>query len=268
MKKFRHKKSLGQNFLHDKNIINKIVSASELNERTLVIEIGPGEGALTEELLKAAGKVVAVEIDKDLIPILEDRFGRKVQVINADILKIDLRKLIDNSNGGFDKIMVIGNLPYYITSPIIMKIMESGVEIDELMFMMQKEVAERIISAPGCKEYGAISVAVQYYSEVEKVMNVSREVFIPKPNVDSCVVRFKIRSKPAVAVKSEKLFFAVVKAGFAQRRKTLLNALSSVWSKDILREVFTAVEIDSMRRAETLSLQEFASISDAVEDRI
>ncbi len=272
---FRLTKSLGQNFLTDKNIIDKIIGGSEITGDDLVIEIGPGIGVITYEASQVARRVIAVEIDGNLIPILQETLSERdnIQVINADILKTDVNRIIEEARAADPEIKgvkIIGNLPYYITTPIIMKLLEEGVAADGITVMMQKEVADRIKAAPGTKAYGALSVAVQYYCEVESVANVPKEVFVPQPKVDSTVLNLKIRKYAAVEVKDRDLFFAVVKAGFGQRRKTLSNSLMGV--KNITREmVFEALEaagIDSSRRAETLNLEEFAELSNQVALRL
>ncbi len=272
---FRLTKSLGQNFLTDKNIIDKIIGGSEITGDDLVIEIGPGIGVITYEASQVARRVIAVEIDGNLIPILQETLSERdnIQVINADILKTDVNRIIEEARAADPEIKgvkIIGNLPYYITTPIIMKLLEEGVAADGITVMMQKEVADRIKAAPGTKAYGALSVAVQYYCEVESVANVPKEVFVPQPKVDSTVLNLKIRKSAAVEVKDRDLFFAVVKAGFGQRRKTLSNSLMGV--KNITRGmVFEALEaagIDSSRRAETLNLEEFAELSNQVALRL
>lgn len=267
---FKFSKSLGQNFLTDKNIIDRIVEGAGIGPEDLVIEIGPGIGVITYEAAQLAKKVVAVEIDKSLLPILDKTLGEfdNVRVINEDILKLDLNSVIAEEEGRNVKIM--GNLPYYITTPIIMKILEDGVKADSITIMMQKEVADRIKAAPGSKVYGALSVAVQYYCTVDKVVNVPRSMFVPQPNVDSIVLRLNIRKEKPVELSNEKLFFDCVKAGFGQRRKTLLNSLQNIKgvTKEIIVESLQAAGIDAGRRAETLDLEEFAMVANEVNKRI
>lgn len=272
---FRLTKSLGQNFLTDKNIIDKIIEGAGITGEDLVIEIGPGLGVITYEASQVARRVIAVEIDRNLLPILQETLAERdnIRIINQDILKTDLNRVIEDARAEEPKIKgvrIIGNLPYYITTPIIMKLLEDGVNADVITVMMQKEVADRIKATPGTKAYGALSVAVQYYCEVESVVNVPKEVFVPQPKVDSTVLNLKIRQSAAVEVKDRDLFFAVAKAGFGQRRKTLGNSLMGV--KNITREiVFEALEaagIDSSRRAETLNLEEFAELSNQVALRL
>ncbi|QHI72203.1 16S rRNA (adenine(1518)-N(6)/adenine(1519)-N(6))-dimethyltransferase RsmA [Aminipila terrae] len=273
---FRLSKSLGQNFLTDKNIIDKIIEESFIGENDLVIEIGPGIGVLTAEAAEQAGKVIAVEIDKNLIPILKDTLSQydNVEVVNRDILKSDLNEMIAQSsliNGkSVNSVRIIGNLPYYITTPIIMKILEDGVKADSITIMMQKEVADRIKAEAGKKAYGALSVAVQYYCTVSHVANVPKEVFVPQPKVDSTVIRLDIRKEKPVKLKDEKIFFQCVKAGFGQRRKTMLNSLTGVCglSKEQVGQVMESIGIDSGRRAETMNIDEFANLANSVYDKI
>lgn len=266
---FRLSKSLGQNFLTDKNIIDKIIDATDITDEDLVIEIGPGIGVLTKEAACLAKRVIAVEIDRNLIPILKDTLCEfdNVEIINQDVLKTDLNQLISDS--GCSGVKIIGNLPYYITTPIIMNLLEKQVHADSITIMMQKEVADRIRSGPGTKAYGALSVAVQYYCTVSAVAAVPREVFYPAPKVDSAVLRLDIRKDKPVSLLDERMFFRCVKAGFGQRRKTLLNSLSQLgdFSKDAIRESLLAAGIDEKRRAETLSLEEFAALADQLYKR-
>lgn len=268
---FRLTKSLGQNFLTDKNIIDNIIEASNIGENDLVIEIGPGIGVITKEAAAKAGSVIAVEIDKNLIPILQETLADEtnVKIINRDILKTDLTAVIEEEKKTFpqmESVRIIGNLPYYITTPIIMKLLEDGVPADSITVMMQKEVADRIKAAPGNKERGALSVAVQYYCQVVKVTDVPKEVFVPAPKVDSTVLRLDIRKEKPVELKDDKLFFKAVKSGFAQRRKTLLNSLASGTGlgKDKIGQILEEAGIDPGRRAETLDIDEFAKIANGM----
>ena len=272
---FRLTKSLGQNFLTDKNIIDRIIEGSGITEEDLVIEIGPGIGVITYEASQVAGQVIAVEIDKNLIPILQETLEGQdnIRVINRDILKTDVNEIIEEerrNNSEIKGVKIIGNLPYYITTPIIMKLLEEGVRADSITAMMQKEVADRIKASPGTKAYGALSVAVQYYCEIESVVNVPKEVFVPQPKVDSAVLNLKIRKEKPVDLRDREIFFAVVKAGFGQRRKTLSNSLMGV--KDITKEIVTAslqaAGIEPARRAETLNLEEFAELANQVALRL
>lgn len=267
---FRFSKSLGQNFLTDKNIIDEIVDGAGIGQEDTVLEIGPGIGVITYEAAQLAKKVIAVEIDKSLLPILAETLSEydNVKVINEDILKLDINKLIEDE--GMENVKIMGNLPYYITTPIIMKILEEGVKASSITIMMQKEVADRIKAGPGTKAYGALSVAVQYYCTVDKVASVPRSVFVPQPNVDSVVLRLNIRSEKAVKLDNEKLFFDCVKAGFGQRRKTLLNSLQKVngVDKKIVMQSLASAGIEESRRAETLTIEEFALIANEVNKRL
>lgn len=269
---FRLSKSLGQNFLTDKNIIDEIVASAQINPNDLVVEIGPGIGVITTEAAKYAKKVIAVEIDKNLIPILKETLEgqENIEVINQDILKTDVNSLIDSCSENFTGVKILGNLPYYITTPIIMKLLEDGVKADSITIMMQKEVADRINALPGTKAYGALSVAVQYYCTAEAVVNVPKEVFIPQPKVDSTVLRLQIRKEKPVLLENREMFFKCVKAGFGQRRKTLLNSLMGIdgITKEIVRKALDEVGIDSSRRAETLDLKEFAELSNEIFSRL
>lgn len=263
---FEFSKGLGQNFLTDKNIIDKIVSSTEATREDLIIEIGPGIGVLTYEAAQCAKKLIAIEIDRRLLPILYYTLSEfdNVEVINEDVLKVDINEIIKESK--CKGVKIIGNLPYYITTPIIMYLLESHVKADSITVMMQKEVADRIKALPGSKNYGAITVAVNYYCDVEIVANVSKESFVPAPKVDSTVLKFIIKKKKDVEVINESLMFRCIKAGFGQRRKTLLNSLSTmgIASKNDLEKMFINIGIDGKRRAETLSLEEFALIANAL----
>lgn len=267
---FSFKKSLGQNFLIDTNILKRIVDFAELTkEETGAIEIGPGIGALTEQLARASKKVVAFEIDQRLLPILAETLSpySNVKVIHQDVLKADVAKVIDEEFADVKDIMVVANLPYYVTTPIIMKILEEHLPIRGIVVMLQKEVADRISAKPGTKDYGSLSIAIQYYTKAETVMIVPKTVFVPQPNVDSAVIRLTKLEQPAVNVKDEGFFFQVTKASFAQRRKTLLNNLTSQLpdGKEKKGDITAALNtsgIDPGRRGETLSLEEFARLSD------
>lgn len=268
---FQLSKSLGQNFITDRSVIEKIVDGSDVGENDLVIEIGPGIGVLTAEAAESAAKVIAVEIDKKLIPILKETLADydNIEVINQDILRTDLNEIIrkEREAGSFKgDVKIIGNLPYYITTPIIMDILEKGVEAESITIMMQKEVADRIKSEPGGKIYGAISVAVQYYCEVELIASVPKEVFIPRPKVDSSVLKLSVRKEHPVELLDEKSLFACIKAGFGQRRKTLLNSLTGVYGlpKEEVKNILENAGIDPVRRAETLNIKEFADIANGV----
>ena len=262
---FTFQKKFGQNFLIDPHVLDKIIRAAEITEDDFVLEIGPGMGTMTQYLACAARKVVAVEIDKALIPILEDTLSDydNARVINNDVLKVDIAKLAEEENGG-KPIKVVANLPYYITTPIIMSLLESRLPIERLVVMVQKEVALRMVAKPGTKDYGALSVAVQYYTKPDIVLDVPPKSFLPAPAVTSSVIRCVLRDKPPVDVVDEKLFFRVVKAGFAQRRKTFANTMKTTGlSKDRIEELLAKANIDGQRRGETFTLQEFADVANA-----
>ena len=268
---FNFSRNLGQNFLIDKNIIDKIIAGTEIGPQDTVLEIGPGMGVITAEAAAQAKKVIAVEVDKSLLPILAETLAGcdNVRIINEDILKLDIDKIIAEETAGGGEAKVIGNLPYYITTPIIMKLLEETT-VKSITIMMQKEVADRIKAAPGSKIYGAISVAVQYYCQVEKIADVPKTVFIPQPQVDSVVLRLVRKEEPGVGVLDKGIFFACVKAGFGQRRKTLLNSLQTIrgTSKAMIEESLAAAGVEAGRRAETLSLEEFGKISNEVYKRL
>ncbi|WP_240421499.1 16S rRNA (adenine(1518)-N(6)/adenine(1519)-N(6))-dimethyltransferase RsmA [Paenibacillus periandrae] len=261
------KKSLGQNFLVDPNILHKIVSSADLDENKGVLEIGPGVGALTQQLAKKAGKVVAIEIDQRLLPLLTETLAgyAHASVIHGDILKVDLQALFQEQYKDFAQVSVVANLPYYITTPIIMKLLEEKLPLENIVVMIQKEVASRMSAKPGGKEYGSLSIAVQYYCEPEVVTIVPKTVFIPQPNVDSAVIRLKVREKPAVEVEDEAFFFDVVQASFVQRRKTIYNNLAVRYftkeTKGQLEAILLEAGIDPVRRGETLSMEEYAHLS-------
>ena len=264
---FKFKKKFGQNFLTDGNILRKIVEAADLKPTVCVIEVGPGIGALTEYLARAASKVVAYEIDTTLIPILEEVLEPypNVRVINEDILKADVGSVMASDLSEVDEVAVVANLPYYITTPILMGLIEARLPIDRYVVMMQLEVARRLSASPSTKDYNALSIVVQYYCDVQIAINVPRDVFIPAPNVDSAVVVLKRKSEPSVMVKDEAFFMELVHASFKQRRKTLLNNLASHFerlTKDEIIDLLTTVEIEPSVRGEALTIQEFAKISD------
>ncbi|MEH7304492.1 16S rRNA (adenine(1518)-N(6)/adenine(1519)-N(6))-dimethyltransferase RsmA [Neobacillus drentensis] len=266
---FSFKKSLGQNFLIDTNILKKIVSFADLTENSGAIEIGPGIGALTEQLARTSKKVVAFEIDQRLLPILKDTLSPypNVEIIHNDVLEADVAGVMAEKFTDITDIMVVANLPYYVTTPIIMKLLEEHLPIRGIVCMLQKEVADRISARPGTKEYGSLSIAVQYYTEAETVMIVPKTVFVPQPNVDSAVIRLTKREKPAVTVTDEAFFFQVTRASFAQRRKTLLNNLTSQLpegkqKKEEILQALSTCGIDPARRGETLSLEEFGRLSE------
>ncbi len=261
-------KKLGQNFLVDSNAISQIVDSANLSKDDMVIEIGPGLGTLTSMLLEKAGKVIAIELDDRMVKILNDRFllYDNFELINDDVLKVNLPELILN-NSTFKHVKVVANLPYYITTPIIMKLLENRLNIDSITIMIQKEVAERIVAIPGSKLSGAITYSIYYYAEPEKVTLVPNTSFIPSPEVDSEVIKLNIRSVPPVDVKDEKLFFNVIKASFMQRRKTLTNGLVNggiVKSKLEAIDLLKSLGLDEKVRGEELSLEQFANLSNAL----
>lgn len=264
---FAFQKKFGQNFLIDEGIVNKIVREAGVTKDDFVLEIGPGIGTMTQLLCEQAGGVAAVEIDTNLIPILKETLAEydNVTIINEDILKVDIKKLAEEKNGG-KPIKVVANLPYYITTPIIMGLFESNVPIDSITVMVQKEVADRMQVGPGTKDYGALSLAVQYYSKPQVVINVPPECFIPRPNVGSAVIRLTRYKEPPVKVKDEKLMFKLIRASFNQRRKTLANGLNNSLEINFSKEEITAA-IESLHkgpsiRGEALTLSEFAALSD------
>ncbi len=268
---FTFKKSFGQNFLTDTNILQKIVDTAEIDKNVNVIEIGPGIGALTEFLAESAAEVMAFEIDDRLVPILADtlRDFDNVTVVNQDILKVDLAQYIAEFKNPDLPIKVVANLPYYITTPILMHLIESGIPFSEFVVMMQKEVADRISAQPNTKAYGSLSIAVQYYMTAKVAFIVPRTVFVPAPNVDSAILKMVRRDQPAVEVQDEKFFFKVSKASFVHRRKTLWNNLTSYFgkseeTKDKLTAALERADLSPSVRGEALSLEEFARLADAL----
>jgi len=266
---FTFKKSLGQNFLIDGRVLDKIIAAADLDKSKGALEIGPGIGALTERLAQHAGTVVALEIDRRLIPILDEVLAPydNVRVIQADVLKTDLRRIWEEHFAGCLEVSVVANLPYYITTPIVMKLLEERLPVRHIVVMVQKEVARRMAAGPGSKDYGSLSIAVQYHCTAELVTEVPPGAFVPPPGVDSTVIRLTRREAPAIRVTSEKRFFRIVQAAFAQRRKTIVNNLSVLAGKDRKAEIAALLEkigINPERRAETLSLEEFASLEGAL----
>lgn len=270
-KGFRFSKSLGQNFLIDEDVLDRIVEGSGVDGSTYILEIGPGFGTLTQRLCAVAKKVVAVEIDDMAADILSENLAEcdNLKIVRGDILKIDLNKLIDDEFGDDAKIKVVANLPYYITTPILMMLLEGDYPIDSITVMIQKEVAERLSATPGGKEYGAITLSVQYRCTATPVAIAPPSSFMPPPKVTSEVIRLDLRDKPPVEVNDEKMLFKVIKAAFAQRRKTLLNTLSNSrsfkMSKDEISKMLLSLGIEPQRRGETLSIEEYAKISDNIE---
>lgn len=268
---FSFKKSLGQNFLIDPNILRNIVSHANLTKDSGAIEVGPGIGALTEHLARAAKKVVSFEIDQRLLPVLEDTLSPydNVKIVHSDILKADVAQVIEEEMSGIEDIMVVANLPYYVTTPILMKLLNDRLPIRGFVVMMQKEVADRITARPGTKEYGSLSIAIQYYCTAEVAMVVPKTVFMPQPNVDSAVIRLIRHEQPPVEVIDEDFLFEVTRASFAQRRKTILNNLQSglTEGKKNKEAILAALEkagIDPSRRGETLTIEEFGCLADAL----
>ena len=296
-------KNLGQNFLIDDNVVNTIVSSAHINENDLIIEIGPGLGTLTARLLEKAGKVIAIELDDRMVNILQDRFQfyNNFELLHQDVLKVDLKQLIENEQqqrslelnqklekdkeiknelepeliqspemnnelGSEEKkynVKIVANLPYYITTPIIMKLLESSLPIESITVMVQKEVADRLTAIPGSKNTGAITYCVFYYSEPSETLQVLNTSFIPAPEVNSEVIRLKIREKPPVELENDELFFKIIKASFTQRRKTLLNSLANngIASKEVIKKMLFDLKLNESIRGESLTIEEFAKIS-------
>ena len=275
LKKYNTKanKRLGQNFLINDNAIQEIVNAAGISAEDLIIEIGPGLGTLTSKLLEKAGKVIAVELDENMIKILKDRFKlyENFILINEDILKIDLKKLIEENLNDLKNVKIVANLPYYITTPIIMKLLEDRLNINSITVMVQKEVADRIAEKPGEKLSGAITYSVNYYAIPEKVTLVGKESFIPSPEVDSEVIKLNIRKEPPVKVENEEMFFKLIKVSFMQRRKTLLNALTNsglITNKEKLKQVLEKMNLDLNIRGEKLTLEQYAKLANLINQGI
>ena len=268
---FSFQKKFGQNFLIDPHVLDKIITAAQISKEDTVLEIGPGIGTMTQYLAETAGKVIAVEIDKNLIPILTDTLGgyENVQIINEDILKIDINELVMEENGG-KPVKVAANLPYYITTPIIMGLFESHVPVESITVMVQKEVADRMQTGPGSKDYGALSLAVQYYASPYIVANVPPNCFMPRPKVGSAVIRLDCHNKPPVEVKDEHLLFDIIRASFSQRRKTLVNGLNNSdrlsFPKETIIQAVEKLGRGASVRGESLTLEEFAELSDYLTD--
>lgn len=266
-------KSLGQNFLINEEVINQIIEKAEIDEKDLIIEIGPGLGTLTSRLLEKAGKVICVELDDRMITILNDRFKlyNNFELIHDDILKVDLNKIINENlfeNNNIKKIKIVANLPYYITTPIIMKLLEEKLNITSITVMIQKEVADRLIAVPGEKNAGAITYSVYYYAEAEKVLDVENNSFIPEPSVTSTVIKLNIRKEPVIQINDEKLMFKIIKQAFMQRRKTLVNALSNMdifKSKEEIIRMLEDLNINTKVRGEALTIEQYAQITNYVE---
>ena len=271
LKKYNIKanKKLGQNFLIDDNVIENIIIAAGVTEEDLIIEIGPGLGTLTSKLLEKAGRVIAVELDENMLKILQDRFKlyNNIQLINEDILKINLKELITSNLNNLKNVKIVANLPYYITTPIIMKLLEDRLNLESITVMVQKEVADRITAVPGDKLSGAITYSVNYYSTTEKVVLVGKECFIPSPEVDSEVIKLNIRKEPPVEVENEEIFFKIIKASFMQRRKTLANSLTNagiIKDKESANRIFDKMNLKPDIRGEKLTIEEFAKLADLI----
>ena len=273
MRKYNIKanKNLGQNFLINSEVVENIVNSSEINKNDMVIEIGPGLGTLTKYLLEKAGKVLCIELDYKMIKILQDRFinYQNFELINEDVLKVDLNKIIklNKESGKIKNVKIVANLPYYITTPIIMKLLEDKLDIKSITVMIQKEVADRLIEIPGGKNTGAITYTVYYYCESQKIMEVPNSSFIPEPEVTSEVIKMNLRDKPAVNLENPKIMFMIIKSAFMQRRKTVLNALTNTkvfMSKQEGIEILKKLNLNENVRAETLSIQDFANIAKAI----
>ncbi len=261
-------KSLGQNFLVNEEAINKIIENSQIGKEDLVIEIGPGLGTLTKHLLKKAQKVICIELDKKMVEILENRFSnnQNFELLNQDILKVNLKSLIEeqNKNARFQKVKIVANLPYYITTPIIMKLLEEEIPLESITIMIQKEVADRLIATPGEKQTGAITYRVYYYAKAQEILEVPNDYFIPKPEVTSKIIKLSIRKEPPVILEDKEKMFKIIKCAFMQRRKTLLNALVNAKifeNKGKGMQILKDLKLDLNIRAEKLSLQDYADIA-------
>lgn len=272
--KIQANKSLGQNFLIDDCVIEKIIESSNIEKEDLIIEIGPGLGVLTERLLKKSNNVVVIELDKKMIEILQNRFclNRNLEIINNDVLKVDLEKLIKNKKEqtNINKVKIVANLPYYISTPIIMKLLENRLEISEIIVMVQKEVAQRLGAETGTREAGAITYAVEYYAQATPIIDVPKESFIPSPKIESQVIKLEVRQNPKIEAEDEKLLFNIIQKSFMQRRKTLSNALINnriLDSKEEVEKMFKTLEIPSNVRGENLTLEEFGKIANYVYKR-
>ena len=260
-------KSLGQNFLISEDAVSSIIESASITKQDLIIEIGPGLGTLTQQLLEKAGKVICIELDTKMVNIITDRFSLydNIQIINEDVLKVNLQEVIkkEKQENNFQNAKVVANLPYYITTPIIMKLLEDKLDIESITIMIQKEVAQRLLAEPGDTLSGAITYGIHYYTIPENVVEVTRDSFIPAPEVDSQVIKLNIRKQPPVKVKSEEKLFKIIKLAFMQRRKTLINALSNgnLYTKTEINQMLEALEIDPKIRGEKLTLEQFAEIA-------
>ena len=278
--KIQANKSLGQNFLVNDNVIDEIIRSSNIDKQDLIIEIGPGLGVLTNRLLQESNNVIAVELDKRMVNILKDRFAQnindkaesKLEIINEDILKINLNQLIaeKRENQEIKQVKIVANLPYYISTPIIMKLLENRLDIDEIIVMVQKEVAERLTAKTGTRLAGAITYAVEYYSEATSLIKVPKESFVPSPKVESEVIKLKVRKDEKIHVENEKLLFNIISKSFMQRRKTLSNALLNnniMKNKDDVKKMWTELGMDENIRGESLTLEQFGKIADYIENK-
>ena len=272
MKKYHIKanKKLGQNFLIDEKVIKQIIETSEITKKDCIIEIGPGLGTLTKELLENAGKVISIELDKKMLPILKDRFAlyNNFELINNDVLQVNLKEIIEKEKEeGLENVKIVANLPYYITTPIIMKLLEEKLNLDSIIVMVQKEVAERLIATPSDKETGAITYSVYYYAKGEEILEVPKDSFIPEPEVTSKVIKLNIRKEQPVKVKEPEVMFRIIKCAFMQRRKTLLNALVNTkvfLNKEEGIKILKELGLREDVRAENLKIQDFAKITDKI----
>lgn len=262
-------KNFGQNFLIDENIVNEIVESANISKDDVVIEVGPGLGTLTSCLLEKAGKVICIELDKKMLDILHDRFYlyENFKLINEDVLKVDLKNLINNNLTEFKSAKVVANLPYYITTPIIMKLLEDKLNLESITVMVQKEVAERLTEVPGGKNSGSITYSINYYTKPELITNVPNTSFIPSPKVDSSVIHLTLLKEPSVSPLNEELFFQVIKTAFLQKRKTLINTLliGGLGDREFLENMLNILNIDLKIRGEKLTLKQFKEISDYIE---
>lgn len=267
---FAFQKKFGQNFLIDPHVLDKIIRSADITEEDCVIEIGPGIGCVTQALLENAGKVISIEIDDQLIPILTEQFGDEpnFKLIHKDVLKVDLKKLIEEESPN-KRVKVVANLPYYITTPIIMTLLENELPIESITVMVQKEVADRLASKPGSKQYGAITASVNYFCDSYLVANVPRNCFMPRPNVDSAVIQLRVHEEPQVKVGNVRQMFRIIKAAFILRRKTLLNTLAAHADlgieKEKLKQLLDESGVGAQTRGETLSIEEFARLSDFID---
>lgn len=270
--KIQANKSLGQNFLIDNSVIEEIINNSNIGKEDLVIEIGPGLGVLTNRLLQEAKYVISVELDPRMVDILQDRFSSNIdngqlEIINDDILKVDLQRIIEEKKPSIKHVKIVANLPYYISTPIIIKLLENRLSIDEIIVMVQKEVAERLIARTGSREAGTITYLVEYYAQAESVVKVPKESFIPSPKVESEVIKLKVRKQPKIAIKDEKILFNIIQKSFMQRRKTLSNALVNshiMADKTSVEEMLNTLGLDKNVRGESLTLEQFGAISDYI----